>query len=60
MSATTTDEHAVRTQRVQLDITGMSCASCANRVESTLNKLPAALLNRIRSLPGRLLGNAKI
>jgi P-type Cu+ transporter len=40
MSATTTDEHAVHTQRVQLDITGMSCASCANRVESTLNKLP--------------------
>ena len=27
---------------------------------STLNKLPAALLNRIRSLPGRLLGNAKV
>jgi len=28
-------------------------------VQSSLNKLPAALLNRIRSLPGRLLGNAK-
>jgi heavy metal translocating P-type ATPase len=42
MSASTaaTDDQAVRTQRVQLEITGMSCASCANRVESTLNKLP--------------------
>ena len=29
-------------------------------LQSSLNKLPAALLNRIRSLPGRLLGNAKI
>jgi Cu+-exporting ATPase len=42
MSATTaaTDEHPVRLQRVQLDVTGMSCAACANRVESALNKLP--------------------
>ena len=31
-----------------------------NHPTSTLNKLPAALLNRIRSLPGRLLGNAKV
>lgn len=27
-------------QRVQLYVTGMSCAACANRVESALNKLP--------------------
>lgn len=27
-------------QRVQLDVAGMSCASCASRVESALNKLP--------------------
>jgi heavy metal translocating P-type ATPase len=42
MSATTaaTDEHPGRLQRVQLDVTGMSCAACANRVESALNKLP--------------------
>jgi Cu+-exporting ATPase len=42
MSATAAaaDEHAAGTQRVQLDISGMSCASCASRVESTLNKLP--------------------
>ena len=42
MSAITaaTDEHPVRAQRVQLEVTGMSCAACANRVESTLNKLP--------------------
>src|SRR5271167_2437780 len=42
MSATTAaiDEHPVRLQRVQLDVTGMSCAACANRVESALNKLP--------------------
>ena len=42
MSVTTaaTDEHPVRVQRIQLEVTGMSCASCANRVESTLNKLP--------------------
>lgn len=28
------------TQDVQLDITGMTCASCANRIERKLNKLP--------------------
>ena len=27
-------------QDVQLDITGMTCASCANRIERKLNKLP--------------------
>ena len=31
---------AQHTQRVQLEVSGMSCAACANRVESTLNKLP--------------------
>jgi P-type Cu+ transporter len=41
MSATTAaaDGQAVRTQRVQLEVSGMSCAACASRVESTLNKL---------------------
>lgn len=28
------------TQDVQLDITGMTCASCANRIERKLNRLP--------------------
>ena len=27
------------TQRVELPITGMTCASCANRIERKLNKL---------------------
>ncbi|MBY0441403.1 MAG: heavy metal translocating P-type ATPase [Mycobacteriaceae bacterium] len=27
-------------QRVQLEVTGMSCAACATRIESALNKLP--------------------
>ena len=27
------------TQSVDLDITGMTCASCANRIERKLNKL---------------------
>ena len=31
-----------------------------SNLQSTLNRLPAALLNRIRSLPGRLLGTARI
>jgi P-type Cu+ transporter len=41
MSVTTAaaDEHAVRMHRVQLEVSGMSCAACASRVESTLNKL---------------------
>ena len=42
MSAITsaTDENPVQTQRVQLDVAGMSCAACASRVEAALNKLP--------------------
>ncbi|MCV7199174.1 heavy metal translocating P-type ATPase [Mycobacterium angelicum] len=40
MTIAATDAHSVREQLVQLEITGMSCASCANRVESTLNALP--------------------
>ncbi|HJP77662.1 MAG TPA: heavy metal translocating P-type ATPase [Pseudonocardiaceae bacterium] len=36
MSATTT---ARQRQRIELDITGMTCASCANRIERKLNKL---------------------
>jgi cation-transporting P-type ATPase A/B len=39
VGAAVADEQAAGGQRVQLDITGMSCASCAGRVESTLNKL---------------------
>ncbi|HEX7823692.1 MAG TPA: cation transporter, partial [Mycobacterium sp.] len=35
-----TDESPSLTQRVQLDVGGMSCAACASRVESALNKLP--------------------
>jgi heavy metal translocating P-type ATPase len=35
-----TDERTSRTQRLQLDVGGMSCAACASRVESALNKLP--------------------
>jgi copper chaperone CopZ len=35
-----TDENRARMQRVELDVTGMSCAACANRVESALNTLP--------------------
>ena len=29
----------VTTERVELPITGMTCASCANRIERKLNKL---------------------
>lgn len=35
-----TDESPGQTHRVQLDVEGMSCAACASRVESALNKLP--------------------
>lgn len=35
-----TDDQSGHLQRVQLEITGMSCAACASRVESMLNKLP--------------------
>ena len=45
--AMTTEEHAVSTQAapqpgtsIDLDITGMTCASCANRIERKLNKVP--------------------
>ncbi len=34
--ATTSDEH----QKLRLDITGMTCASCAARIEKRLNKTP--------------------
>jgi P-type Cu+ transporter len=33
------DVHSVGVRQVQLEITGMSCAACAKRVEKTLNKL---------------------
>jgi Cu+-exporting ATPase len=39
MSATTTTTAPPNSQRVELDITGMTCASCANRIERKLNKL---------------------
>ncbi|MEE6170162.1 MULTISPECIES: heavy metal translocating P-type ATPase [unclassified Mycolicibacterium] len=39
-SSTPVLDDAVSTQRIQLDVTGMSCAACANRVEKALNKLP--------------------
>ncbi|BDB41152.1 cation-transporting P-type ATPase A [Mycobacterium kiyosense] len=34
-----TDELPARVQRVQLEVSGMSCAACARRVESALNKV---------------------
>ncbi|MCV7340428.1 cation-transporting ATPase [Mycobacterium haemophilum DSM 44634] len=42
MSATSaaTEQRPLPVQRVQLDITGMSCVACAKRVEKVLNKLP--------------------
>lgn len=40
VTSAVTDDHPSHTQRVQLDVAGMSCAACANRVESALNKLP--------------------
>lgn len=39
VTTATTDAHP-DAQRVQLDITGMSCVACAHKVKSTLNKLP--------------------
>ncbi|MEE3062898.1 MAG: heavy metal translocating P-type ATPase [Actinomycetota bacterium] len=41
MSATieATDEHSAPIQRMELEITGMSCGACARRIESVLNKL---------------------
>lgn len=35
-----TTSHAVTSADVELAITGMTCASCANRIEKKLNKLP--------------------
>ena len=42
MSITTAQasEGTVDAQRLRLDVTGMSCAACAARVEAALNKLP--------------------
>ena len=34
-----TTEHRDRIEHVELPITGMTCASCANRIERKLNKL---------------------
>src|SRR4051812_3967122 len=36
---TTTSTAPTTTQRIELPITGMTCASCANRIERRLNKL---------------------
>ena len=46
MSSTTepthTDRHPIASgTSVELEIGGMTCASCANRVQRSLNKLPA-------------------
>ncbi|MGD9618659.1 MAG: heavy metal translocating P-type ATPase [Mycolicibacterium sp.] len=38
--STLTDDGTAENQRVQLEVAGMSCAGCAGRVESALNKLP--------------------
>ncbi len=40
ITAAVTNDGTADAQRVQLDVTGMSCAACANRVESALNKVP--------------------
>lgn len=42
MSVTTqeVDTRSSGAQRIQLDITGMSCVACAHKVKRTLNKLP--------------------
>ena len=40
MTTAVTSDGTADGQRVQLDVAGMSCASCASRVESALNKLP--------------------
>ncbi|WP_156942930.1 heavy metal translocating P-type ATPase [Mycobacterium genavense] len=40
MTTTAGDEHRLRVRRIQLEVSGMSCAACANRVELALNKLP--------------------
>jgi Cu+-exporting ATPase len=39
MTSTTEPPHATETQRVELTIGGMTCASCAARIERKLNKL---------------------
>ncbi len=39
MTDTSQTTGATATQQVDLDITGMTCASCANRIERKLNKL---------------------
>ena len=38
MATQATETHAA-TEHVELPITGMTCASCANRIERKLNKL---------------------
>jgi Cu+-exporting ATPase len=40
-------QHAAHGTTVELEIGGMTCASCANRVQHKLNKLPgtSALVN---------------
>ena len=40
ITAAPPDHDPIGVQRVQLEVAGMSCAACANRVESALNKLP--------------------
>lgn len=39
MTTTVTGEGPTQRRRVELDISGMSCAACAARVQSTLNKM---------------------
>ncbi|CAN5705315.1 heavy metal translocating P-type ATPase [soil metagenome] len=40
MTAVTDRDDADQVRRLELAVTGMSCASCASRVERTLNKVP--------------------
>jgi len=40
MTAAAADSNSINLTDVELDITGMTCSSCANRIERKLNKLP--------------------
>ncbi len=43
MTSTTDSTSSTPTSSVELEITGMTCASCANRIERKLNKVPGVV-----------------
>ena len=43
MTSTTDSASSAATSSVELEITGMTCASCANRIERKLNKVPGVV-----------------